>query len=228
MPTWERRSVRAAQRLWKFLCLVPDLLTQRTTEDFPRLVPWVHFTNIPQTEFTISPLSPKYSSSALSAQWKAPLSHSDASILDTSSLLPSSPISPVAWQINLWNISHTYSSLSIPSAAPRVQATIIWPRWTPQPWNRLFSPCPAPPECVGHPGTNQLSKMQSPSPITLTMKLNSWCGSQVTGWSCPRLTQQALRHLLPLLSPRPLASPSRAREPLSLPLTCHVLSCWWV
>ena len=57
--------------------------------------------NTPQTKFTISPLSTKYSFCACSVQWKAPLSHSDASIQDTASMLP---LSPEAWQIDLLTI----------------------------------------------------------------------------------------------------------------------------
>lgn len=97
--------------------------------------------NIPQTEFTIAPLS-------------LPLTHSDASTLHVSSLLSFSPNQspkPDNWSLNY--LSYLFITRHPFCHSLSVGPHHFLPRLMPQPWNPMS--CSS--ECTLHMGTNQRS-----------------------------------------------------------------------
>ena len=177
--------------------------------------------NTPQTKFTISPLSTKYSSCACSVQWKAPLSHSDASIQDTASILP---LSPEAWQIDLLNISHTCSSLPIhpfccsqstgPHHLAQMNASALGLSFLPMPCSYW----------VCGPPWNQ-STFQNAKPISHHPPHRAQFLMWITR-PCvilPSLSSTDRPSPPTPLSPQSRASPSHALESLLLPLPCSFL-----
>lgn len=199
-----------------------------TDNYFPWDVQWVLF--YPKHTSNWIHLSPSRKAIPLlcaMAQRKAPPSRSDASILNTSfsPFLPHQ--SPKPHNQPLRHLS--YLSIALyPFFHPlSVGHGHFLPRLMPQAWNCLSSPGPAPPDCIIHTVTNQLSEMQSPS-----SRCPHWKAQFLT-WIIRHCVILSLPHSpgfpshLSLLPPTLIFHTPNSRIPL-IPSLCHVLSCLWV
>lgn len=199
-----------------------------TDNYFPWDVQWVLF--YPKHTSNWIHLSPSRKAIPLlcaMAQRKAPPSRSDASILNTSfsPFLPHQ--SPKPHNQPLRHLS--YLSIALyPFFHPlSVGHGHFLPRLMPQAWNCLSSPGPAPPDCIIHTVTNQLSEMQSPS-----SRCPHWKAQFLT-WIIRHCVILSLPHSpgfpshLSLLPPTLTFHTPHSRIPL-IPSLCHVLSCLWV